>query len=79
MKSLFIYLALAFLCFYTFAQAPEGFNYQGIARDSKGKELLNTGISLRLSILTNSATGAVVYSESHTTTTNNYGLFPKNY
>ena len=75
MKSLFIYLALAFLCFYTFAQAPEGFNYQGIARDSKGKELLNIGISLRLSILTNSATGSVVYSESHSTTTNNYGLF----
>jgi hypothetical protein len=75
MKTSFFSLLLAFLCFYTFAQAPEGFNYQGIARDSKGKELSNTTISLRLGILQDSAAGNTVFTETHNIVTNDYGLF----
>jgi hypothetical protein len=75
MKTSAICILFTFLCFYTFAQAPEGFNYQGIARDNKGKELANQSIRLRLSILQTSATGSSVYSETHTTTTNSFGLF----
>jgi N-acetylneuraminic acid mutarotase len=75
MKTSFICMLLVLISIYTFAQAPDGFNYQGIARDNKGKELTNQNISLRLSILQTSATGTSVYTESHNATTNGFGLF----
>jgi hypothetical protein len=75
MKSSIFCLLWVFLCLNTLAQAPDGFNYQGIARDNQGKELPNQNIGLRLSILQNSATGTTVYKESHSLTTNNFGLF----
>jgi len=75
MKSSIFCLIWVFLCFYSFAQAPDGFNYQGIARDNQGKELPNQNIRLRLSILQNSSMGASVYQETQSLTTNNFGLF----
>jgi hypothetical protein len=75
MKSSFTCFLLAFICFNTLAQAPDGFNYQGIARDNQGKELINKSISLRLSILKNSVGGTSVYSETQAKTTNSFGLF----
>jgi len=58
-----------------FAQAPEKFNYQGVARDASGQALSGKAIKLRLSIRTGSATGAVIYTEDHSVTTNSYGLY----
>jgi hypothetical protein len=75
MKSTTICLLLTFLCFFTFAQTPLGFNFQGIARDNFGRELSNKNISLKLSILLNTAKGTAIYSESHAITTNSLGLF----
>jgi len=54
---------------------PQSINYQGIARDAGGNSLISQNISIRLSVLDSSATGQVVYTETHTTTTNNSGLF----
>lgn len=56
-------------------QAPEKFNYQGIARNATGTPLASSSISLRISILNGSAAGAVVYAESHSVTTNAFGLY----
>jgi hypothetical protein len=75
MKSTTICFFLTYLCFLSFAQSPVGFNFQGIARDNNGKELSNKSISLKLSILLNTAKGTAIYSESHAITTNNFGLF----
>lgn len=58
----------------TFAQAPESFKYQAVARNSGGQILENQNVSFRLSILQGSNSGIIVYSESHQTTTNNFGL-----
>ena len=58
-----------------FAQTPQLFNYQAIARDDQGIELANQIISLKISILSGSATGAVVYTETHSVSTNEFGLF----
>jgi len=33
------------------AQVPQGFNYQAIARGADGKEIINTNISVKISIL----------------------------
>jgi len=59
----------------SFAQAPKGINYQGVARDNGGNAYASKTISVRISILKNSATGEVEYSETHKPQTNLFGLF----
>ncbi len=73
-----ILLAVSFLLFAGIAakaQAPNAFNYQGVARTSTGTPIAGTPISLRLSIHDVSSTGAVVYQETQNVTTNTFGLF----
>lgn len=57
------------------AQAPKGINYQGVARDNEGKPIASKTISVRISILQNSAQGTVEYAETHNPQTNPFGLF----
>lgn len=57
------------------AQAPKGINYQGVARDNEGKPIASKNISVRISILQNSAQGTAEYTETHTPQTNPFGLF----
>ncbi len=57
------------------SQAPQGMNYQAVARDIAGNLLPNKTITLRVSLLAGGAGGAVVYAETHTATTNAFGLF----
>jgi hypothetical protein len=56
------------------AQAPQRFNYQGVARDASGTELVNITVGLRLTIRVGSASGTSVYQETHTPTTNAFGV-----
>lgn len=58
-----------------FAQAPESFKYQAVARDLSGQTVNNSTISLRLSILNESANGSVVFQETQSVLTNDFGLF----
>src|ERR1700712_4215512 len=57
------------------AQAPNKFNYQGIARNSNGSPMAAQNIALRISILDGGTTGIIVYTETQNATTNNYGLY----
>lgn len=57
----------------SFAQVPDMFNYQGVARNNTGAALANQSVGLRLSIVDVSNT--VLYSETQTAMTNAYGLF----
>jgi hypothetical protein len=57
------------------AQAPLGFNYQGVARNSFGTVFSNASISLRMSIRDLTSGGAVLYSERHNVSTDQYGVF----
>ena len=70
-------LLLAFIAFSSFAysQVPNQINYQAVARNSVGNVLPNRKITARLSIRDGSATGTVLYKETRTITTNNFGLF----
>ncbi len=55
---------------------PLGINYQAVARDNSGKELVNTDIEVQFSIKSGSPTGPVVYQEVFTdVTTSRYGVF----
>ncbi len=58
----------------TTAQSPQAFNYQAVARDATGQILGNQSVSFRISILQGGTAGSSVYSETHTLSTNTYGL-----
>ena len=49
-------------------------SYQAIIRDNGGNLISDRTIGLRISILRGTATGSVVYSENHSTSTNTNGL-----
>ena len=55
--------------------AQDGINYQGAATDANGDELTNQTISLRASIISGSANGNLEWEETHSTTTDQFGLF----
>jgi hypothetical protein len=54
--------------------APQGFNYQAIARDYNGQEMRNMDIMVRVSIYPGE-TGPFEWRELHSVTTNKFGLF----
>ena len=73
---------IAFLTLFTIcnlqllsAQAPQGFNYQGVARDNNGNILKSQTLGFRVSILADSTNGTAVYSETHTVASNSSGVF----
>ncbi|HLF65227.1 MAG TPA: hypothetical protein VI603_15790 [Saprospiraceae bacterium] len=56
------------------SQAPQGLNYQAVARKSDGSILQTQNIRIRYTI-TNQNGGTVLYQETQSTTTNEFGLF----
>ena len=78
-RNLIVFLFL-FSCFFSsfslLAQAPDGINYQAVARDNNGNVLDNRLISVRFGILATSPTGTLLHEEEHSLiTTNDFGLF----
>lgn len=54
--------------------APLKMSYQAVVRDGTNQLLENKKIGMRISILQGSVTGSLVYSETHSPTTNTNGL-----
>lgn len=75
MNKIFLSLLLLFSATTMFAQAPDAFNYQAVARDNAGNALANQSIAVRLSVHTATSGGSIVYQERQTATTNAFGLF----
>jgi len=73
MKYLFTLLLTASMSF-LFAQAPQEMSYQGIVRAANGDPVTSQTIGVQISILSGSATGTVVYAETHSESTNVNGL-----
>jgi hypothetical protein len=73
MKKLFIILSL-FCAGIVKSQAPEKLNYQGIARDALGN-VITTPIGIKFEIHQGSASGPVVYDETHTINPSSVGVF----
>lgn len=59
----------------TFAQVPQGISYQAIALNGSGTPVVSSNVRVKLSVLDNSVTGTVLYSETQLKTTNAQGLF----
>ncbi len=74
MKKTYSILILFLLANVVFAQTPELLNYQAVIRNVSGELLQNETIGFKIGILKGSPTGAVVYSETHTVSTDDNGL-----
>ena len=72
MKKLFTLLAFV-ITITTFAQVPQGFNYQATVRNSAGALIVNQIVLVKFNILQNTANGAIVYSENQSTNTDDLG------
>jgi hypothetical protein len=54
---------------------PSGISYQAVARDANGYELTNRNIAVRISLIKGSSDDSVEWIESHSVTTDQFGLF----
>ncbi len=74
MKSIYLFLlVLIFTGTELLAQDFQNYNYQAIARES-GEVISNQNVSLRFTFHENSALGTIIFQESQTTTTNEFGM-----
>ncbi len=74
MKRIFTMLLSAIVRIALVAQAPAAMDFQSLVRDANGNFVSNKTIGVQISILKTSATGTVVYRETHSVTTNANGL-----
>ena len=72
MKKLFTLLVLI-ATMATFAQAPQGFNYQATVRNSAGALIVNQNVYFKFNLMQNSTTSVPVYSETHYVPTDDLG------
>jgi hypothetical protein len=72
MKKLYTLLTLV-ITLITFAQAPQGFNYQATVRNSAGALIINQNVNFKFNIMLNSATSLPVFSETHMAPTDDLG------
>lgn len=73
--SIFSAIVFALLVNISYAQSPQAISYQGVARDVAGNVLANQNISIRVTLLSGNPTGTTQYVETHSLTTNTFGLF----
>jgi len=71
-KNLFLFIII--LSLNTYAQPPQKFNYQAVVRNNTGVVVANQNIAVKAEILDSNST-TILYSETHTVTTNAQGLF----
>jgi len=78
MKSLktHAFFFLSFVIFSTglLAQAPLSFNYQAVLRDDAGQVMASEEVNVEITIIKGDAEGSAVFSETHQTQTNEFGL-----
>ena len=76
MKRTLLTLLSVLFCAITFAQSvPQGINYQAVARNASGAVLMNQTLMIQFSVISDIATSAVSWQETHTVSTNDYGLY----
>jgi hypothetical protein len=75
----FILLSLWLFCLSNvIAQSPQAIPYQAVVRSADGSVMANTSLTLTFKIHDISATGSVVYEETHSTSSNIQGLVSVN-
>ncbi len=74
MRNIFCFALLVFIAFHSFSQVPQGFNYQGVLRDSLGNLRIDEEVVLKMAIVKTSPDGEIIYAEEHQAVTNNLGM-----
>ncbi len=74
MKKLVLTFASAIIIISAIAQAPLVFTYQAVVRNNLGEILQNQSVGVRISIHENTAGGTIVYQETFSESTNQFGL-----
>ncbi len=74
MKKLLVTLVFSISTLIVSAQAPDRFQYQTVVRDNTGQPIANQSVGIRINIHKGSAGGAISYSETHSSVTNDFGL-----
>jgi hypothetical protein len=74
-KLFFAVIAILAISSIAFAQVPQHFNYQGIARDAQGNPLRNQNMTLKLSVLPTADASVAEYEEIQSVKTNEFGLY----
>ena len=59
MKKVYLLLSALILTTLSFAQAPQGMNYQGVARDFTGAAISKTAISVQFTMRSGSTSGSI--------------------
>ncbi len=74
MKKYTLLVSFFVMCLYISAQSPNSISYQAVLRNSSNALLSSQAVSIKVDILKNSLTGAIIYSEEHAVVTNSNGL-----
>ncbi|WP_299057119.1 FISUMP domain-containing protein [uncultured Polaribacter sp.] len=72
MKKIVTFFALVFTIA-TFAQAPQGFNYQATVRNSAGELIINTNVYFKFNVIQGSQTAVPIFTETHYVPTDDLG------
>jgi len=78
MKKLIFLIAGIAITAVMFAQSPNSFKYQAVVRDASGEVITGRQVTLVISILQGDVDGDEVFTETHDSTTNAYGLVTLN-
>ena len=62
-------IIMVFFPIFAIAQAPQKINFQSILRNGSGEIVANKEVNVRISLLSGSASGSNVFSETHIKTT----------
>jgi hypothetical protein len=74
----FFTLLIILAVHFAYAQAPQSIPYQAVVRNTDGTVMSNTALTMTFKIHDGSATGTVVYEESHNISSNAQGLVALN-
>jgi uncharacterized protein (TIGR02145 family) len=74
MKRTITFSVLLLIVTIVLAQPPLAFNYQAILRGEDGNVISSQNVSLEIAIRKGSESGTIVFSETHNTSTNEFGL-----
>jgi hypothetical protein len=72
---LFFLLTVSFIQLTAQNNVPNKINYQAVAHSVNGETYSNESIDVKISLLSSSASGQLIWEEIHNLTTNDYGLF----
>jgi len=75
MKTINLIISVLLLSIITaFAQNQQSFSYQAVVRDGSGEIVAGQSVGFRISIRNSTPTGSILYRETHSVTTNQFGL-----